>query len=328
MKLRNLPLFICILCLISCDRVDERKEQNREWMRSTDKIKVLSTTAMINDLVKNIAREHAATTTLIQGNLDPHSYQLVKGDDEKLNMADIIFYNGLGLEHGASLQHSLESNSKAFPLGNLIQKASPEKIFFVNGQIDPHIWMDLSLFIESIPAIVNKLSERDPKHQLEYEANGQKLTAQLKDVHQSIKARIHNIPKDKRYLVTSHDAFNYFTRAYLAEPEELENGSWENRFQAPEGLAPDSQLSSHDIQHILDHLARYQITVIFPESNVSQDSIKKIIDAGKQKGLEVIIAKDPLYGDAMGPPGSPGETYPKMLEHNAEVIEKYLKGNS
>lgn len=83
-------------------------------------------------------------------------------------------------------------------------------------------------------------------------------------------------------------------------------------------------MSSADIQHILNYLAEYNINVIFPESNVSQDSIRKIINAGKQKGLKVRIAEEPLYGDAMGSPGSPGDTYPKMLEHNAYVIEKYL----
>ncbi len=312
------------LCLISCERVDERAKQNHEWMTAEGKIKVLSTTAMINDLVKHIAKDKASTATLIQGNLDPHSYQLVKGDDEKLKNADVIFYNGLGLEHGASLQHSLESNLKAIPLGNLIQKRFPDKIYYVQNQIDPHIWMDLSLFSTSIPDIVEKLSNSDPKNKQFYQENGEKLTKELAEVHNNIKTKLHEIPADKRYLVTSHDAFNYFARAYLAEPGEVQDGSWEIRFQAPEGLAPDSQLSSKDIQHILDHLAKYKINVIFPESNVSQDSIQKIINAGQKKGLTVRIATDPLYGDAMGPPGSPGETYPKMIEHNAETIEKYL----
>ena len=316
-------MFLLLICfaLASCERVDERKKHTHEWMMGEGKLKILSTTAMINDLVIHIAGEYAATTTLIQGNLDPHSYQLVKGDDEKLKMADIIFYNGLGLEHGASLQHHLETSPKSIPLGNLIQKAFPEKIYYVQSQIDPHIWMDLSLFAESIPFIVKELGKIDPEHKVQYEKNGEALLKELLLVHEKVKEKIHEIPKEKRYLVTSHDAFNYFTRAYLSEEGE-EN--WEVRFQAPEGLAPDSQLSSADVQHILDYLAEYDINVIFPESNVSQDSIRKIIHAGKQKGLTVRIASDPLYGDAMGTPGSSGDTYPKMLEHNATVIEKYL----
>lgn len=322
-----MKFFLTFLALIfiSCERVDDRAKRNYEWMTQEGKIKVLSTTAMINDLVLHIAKERANTNTLIQGNLDPHSYQLVKGDDEKLKVADIIFYNGLGLEHGASLQHNLESNPKAIPLGNLIQKKFPEKIYFVGNQIDPHIWMDLSLFSQSISFIVEALSKQDPSHAEEYKKNGDQLLLELLQVHESVKQELHQVAADKRYLVTSHDAFNYFTRAYLSEDNELQDGSWEIRFQAPEGLAPDSQLSSRDIQQILDHLKKFHIEVIFPESNVSQDSIQKIVHAGKQKGLNITISEDPLYGDAMGPPGSPGETYPKMIEHNAEIIAKYLK---
>lgn len=321
--MRIVLLFLCFLA--GCERVEERAKTTHQWMTTEGKLKILSTTAMINDLVIHIAKEHAATTVLIQGNLDPHSYQLVKGDDEKLKNADIIFYNGLGLEHGASLQHNLETNSRGVPLGNLIQKNFPEKIYYVQSQIDPHIWMDLSLFSESIPFIVEELSKKDPEHQEQYKENGANLHKELLLVHEKVKEKIHEIRKEKRYLVTSHDAFNYFTRAYLSEPDE-EN--WEVRFQAPEGLAPDSQLSSADIQHILNYLAEYNINVIFPESNVSQDSIRKIINAGKQKGLVVRIANDPLYGDAMGAPGSPGDTYPKMLEHNALIIEKYLNSEA
>lgn len=320
------PILAVLLTTIflSCDRVDERAKSTHEWMTAEGKVKVLSTTAMVNDLVKHIAKDQASTNTLIQGNLDPHSYQLVKGDDEKLRVADIIFYNGLGLEHGASLQHSLETNPKAIPLGNLIQKKFPERIYYVQSQVDPHIWMDLSLFSETIPFIVEALSKQDPVHQDSYRENGQNLIKTLTTVHEDVKNTLHRIPKEKRYLVTSHDAFNYFSKAYLAEENELSDGSWPIRFEAPEGLAPDSQLSSSNIQHILDHLAKYQIQVIFPESNVSQDSIRKIVDAGRKKGLTVLISEDPLYGDAMGPVGSPGETYPKMLQHNAEVIEKHL----
>lgn len=312
-----------LVTLISCGQLEDRSKQTRDWMAS-DKIKILSTTAMINDIVQNIAGDKGSAIVLIQGNLDPHSYQLVKGDDEKLKTADVIFYNGLGLEHGASLQHHLEKSPKAVPLGNLIQGAKPEAIYYVQGQVDPHIWMDISLFMESIPFIVNTLSKKDPANAIYYREKGLELSKSLKEVHEKIKNTLHKVPPAKRFLVTSHDAFNYFAKAYLAEENEKATGKWEDRFKAPEGLAPDNQLSSSDIQLILNHLKQHRINVIFPESNVSQDSIRKIINAGKENGIAVIIAEDSLYGDAMGPPGSPGDTYPKMLEHNSIVIEKYL----
>lgn len=320
-----LAIAVIGLLIMSC-KSEEKGQELKNWMMPNQKLKILSTTAMINDLVKRIADERADTLTLIQGNLDPHSYQLVKGDDEKIAFADVIFYNGLGLEHGASLQNLLSKSSKAIPVGNRLQERLPEKILHVNGQVDPHIWMDMSLFSEIIPVIVEILSKKDPSHKEEYENRGAKLKEHLLHIHEQVRKELHSIPSKKRYLVTSHDAFNYFARVYLADDYEIQDQAlWQERFQAPEGLAPDSQLSSANIQLIIDHLAKYGIEVMFPESNVSQDSIRKIVQAGQAKGLNVMIAKEPLYGDAMGVKKDQGDTYPDMILHNAKVIQKYLK---
>lgn len=315
---------IFVLLLASCQNAEVRSQQTKKWMAKDGRVKILSTTAMINDIVTKIVGDQGDTITLIQGNLDPHSYQLVKGDDEKLSTADIIFYNGLGLEHGASLQQYLLKHPQAVALGNRIEKQHPDKILLFNNQVDPHIWMDLALFAESIPFIVEAIAQKDPEHEALYKERGAVLQSELIHTDAEIRQQMHTIPKEKRYLVTSHDAFNYFAKTYLAEENEASDGSWTQRFQAPEGLAPDSQLSSADIQFIINHLKKYRITVLFPESNVSQDSIRKIVNAGKELGLDVLIAKDPLYGDAMGGPGSDGDSYPKMLKHNARTILKYL----
>lgn len=289
------------------------------------KIKVLSSIAMIDDLVKQIGGKYVDTQMLVKGELDPHSYQLVKGDDEKLAGADLIFSNGLGLEHGASLQRYLHNNPKAIALGNKIHSQYPHLILQCNGQLDPHIWMDISLWRETIPYIVEALSTRDPTHAEQYQANGIALSAHMKTVHEEILNTLLLIPENKRYLVTSHDAFNYFTRAYLATDEEKAQNSWQKRFAAPEGLAPESQLSATDIRLIIKHLNENQIHVLFPESNVSKDSIRKIISAGREQGLRLKIATTCLYGDAMGPRGSTGDSYLKMIQHNASTIADYLK---
>jgi manganese/zinc/iron transport system substrate-binding protein len=280
---------------------------------------------MISDLVKHVGGEHVDVLTLIQGEMDPHSYQLVKGDDEKLASAQLIFYNGLGLEHGASLSRYLQKNPKAIGLGNKIEQKNPSLMIWVNGQKDPHIWMDISLWAQAIPFIVEALSQADPVHQADFQSNGERWLAEMLASHQQVKSMMQEIPQEKRYLVTSHDAFNYFTRAYLAESTEMEKGEWHKRFVAPEGLAPESQLSATDIQAIIDHMHRYQIEVLFPESNVSRDSINKIVQAGREKGLELKLACCPLYGDAMGASGSEGDSYLKMIVYNAKMIASYMK---
>lgn len=316
----------CLLALFaSCSTEPTKKNDLKNWMEQSDELKVLSTTAMIDDMAKEIGGDQVKTLVLIQGDLDPHSYQLVKGDQEKLLSASVILANGLNLEHGASLKSFLNSSSKAYFLGDYIAKKTPEKILKYKGETDPHIWMDISLWQSAIPLVVQALSDARPSKKDYFEARGEKLKETYLSKHDQIKAILAEVPASKRYLVTSHDAFNYFARAYLAEPNELIDGSWSERFQAPEGLAPDSQLSLNDIRHIVEHLKKYRIQVIFPESNLSPDSLKKIVDASEREGVHVMLGNPYLYGDAMGPKGSDGDTYLKMIEHNAKTIRDDIK---
>lgn len=320
------PLFIlCLLIGCSTDQHQKRQAHFQEWTEDNGKVKVLSTTGMINDLVRQIGGPHVDTMTLIQGELDPHSYQLVKGDDEKVGFAQIIFYNGLELEHGPSLHRYLIENPKALSLGDSIDRAHPGAVIDVRGQKDPHIWMDVSVWSKAVPFIVQALSRQDPQHADIYRENGLQLHGEMEKAHAQIRGIMQQVPSDKRFLVTSHDAFHYFARAYLADEWERESGEWKKRFAAPEGLAPESQLSAGDIKAIIEHLHRYQIGLLFPETNVSKDSIRKIVEAGRGHGLKLTIACCPLYGDAMGPPGSEGDTYLKMLLHNARTLSNHME---
>ncbi len=292
------------------------KNRLSDWMKQDGKIKVLSTTAQIGDLVGQIGGDRVDGLVLIQGDLDPHSYEIVKGDGEKLQRADHIFYNGLGLEHGASLSSLLKSSDKATAIGEKISGAYPERILKKGEMVDPHIWMDISLWQKGIDPIVQELSAVDPEGAAFYSERGALLLEKMETAHKQVLSQIQNIPANKRYLVTSHDAFHYFTRSYLADPGET---SWAERFAAPEGLAPEGQLNPRDIQKIIDYMRINQVTVVFSESNVSRDSIRKIATAGKELGLEIRVCSEPLYGDAMS-----GLSYLEMMNRNADTIAKYL----
>lgn len=311
MKLKKviLSLFLPLL-VIGCSVSDKNISENN------DKLKVLSTTAQIHDLTKAIGGDRIDAKILIRGDLDPHSYEIVKGDGEKLSTANLIFYNGLGLEHGASLSSFLQNSSKAIPLGDRIRAAYPDRILKKEGVTDPHIWMDISLWQKGIDPIVQALSEADPVGAPLYRQRAEALTQRMDQAHNALYARLQKIPQEKRYLVTSHDAFRYFTRTYLADPKDT---NWESRFAAPEGLAPEGQLNPKDIQKIINFLKAKGIEVLFPESNVSRDSIRKIASAGKELGLEIRICSEPLYGDAMG-----GLGYLEMMEKNGETIARCL----
>jgi manganese/zinc/iron transport system substrate-binding protein len=320
-------VWMALIASCTCNKTCQKyREEEKQWYERNGKLKVLSTTAMIDDIVKRVGGDEVDTLTLIKGGLDPHSYQLVKGDDEKLAYADVIFYNGLGLEHGPSLQELLAEQENSFAVGDAIYNRTPDRILQYNGQVDPHIWMDISLWNETVPTIVDKLSQYDPKHAALFKRNGEQVMQELRTAHNELRAKLQAIPDHKRYLVTSHDAFNYFTRAYLATDREISTNTWQKRFAAPEGLSPESQLSAADIQQIIDHLKLYKIHVIFSESNVSRDSIRKIVQSADDNGLQVTIATAYLYGDAMGEPGSEADTYVKMVTYNGRTIASFLEG--
>lgn len=324
-NLSIVAFLLVILCACSgSGNIQLRNQDLKQWKEPNGKVKVLSTIAMIGDLVKRVGGDHIDNFTLITGELDPHSYQLVKGDDEKLAFAQLIFSNGLGLEHGPSLQRYLANDKKVISLGNKLKQQNPELLWFFKGQIDPHIWMDVSIWSRTVPFIVEALSKQDPEHTSAYQDNGKALIKEMQEHHDRFRKKMMAVPDEKRYLVTSHDAFNYFTRAYLATDEEITKDDWQERFAAPEGLAPESQLGTNEIQNIINHMSKYQIQVLFPESNVSKDSIRKIVNAGKEKNLTLCIANVYLYGDAMGSPGSDGDTYLKMIEHNINTLAHWF----
>lgn len=311
-------LLFSILCLcgwFGCSRLPTRSNL-KNWMEESSRLRILSTTAQVDALVSAVGGERVHTWVLIQGDLDPHSYELVKGDAEKFALAEWVFSSGLGLEHGASLSSVLRGSSKTTAVSEKIASMHPDRIVKRGSVVDPHLWMDISLWKLAVPAIRDDLSRLDPEGESYYAERAQHLMEEMDQVHGRIQHRLASIPSSKRYLLTSHDAFRYFTRSYLADPGERE---WTDRFAAPEGLAPDGQLSSIDIQRMIEFVRANRLTVLFPESNVSRDSIRKIASAGSEMGISLRVCEEPLYGDSMS-----GLSYFEMMETNAEVIARYL----
>ena len=306
---------LSLLLFVGCSKGP--KQNLNQWMAQDGCLKVLSTTAMVEDVVKQVGGEEICSLCLIIGDLDPHSYELVKGDDEKLQTADLIFYNGVGLEHGASIRYYLTHDPKAVAVGDTLVERFPDRLVRVDGELDPHIWMDMDLFSEIVDPIVEALSGKDPAHAELFQERGKQVKEQLKAKDRLLRETMSRVPSEKRYLVTSHDAFHYFTKRYLALEGETD---WEKRVQAPEGLAPDGQMSVFDIQKVTDFLCENKVHVVFPESNVSRDSLRKIVHVCKKKGLDVHVADVPLYGDTMAGVSS----YVEMMEHNVNTLKSQM----
>lgn len=318
--MRLITLLFVSLCLVGCG--PKAPSPRASWMAENGKVKILTSIAMIGNLAAFIGKEHVDVLPLISGDLDPHSYELVKGDDEKFKRADLVFYNGLGLEHGLSLKRALEKHPKAFALGDTLLKEDPSPILYSDGQVDPHIWMDIALWKKIVVPITEQMIKQDPAHAVDYQRQSEVLLEMMEKSDANAFETLQKVPEQARYLVSSHDAFRYFTRHYLANEEEVKTGEWEKRCAAPEGLAPDAQLSVSDIQEIISYVDKYHVPVLFPEANVSQDALRKIEKAATEKGLSLKLSKETLYGDSMGQGG-----YLDMVGHNVSVISKELGGH-
>lgn len=309
-KIIFLSLLAAVFCLTSCSKKSTSKLSF--WMEDNGKIKVLSTISQVGDLASAVGGDRVDSWVLIPKDLDPHSYELVKGDGEKLSRANLIFYNGLGLEHGAALSSFLKLSPAAVSIGKAIQTAASDQIIEKGGGVDPHVWMDVSLWKKAVPAIAAHLEAIDPEGALYYRQRAADLEREMDLLHVYVQGKVREVPSEKRFLATSHDAFSYFSRAYLALPGDPR---WEERFEAPEGLAPDGQLNPADIRRTIDFLKLHRVGVVFPESNVSQDAIVKVASASREMGLSVRIAAAPLYGDSTS-----GLSYFEMMRQNADVL--------
>lgn len=323
MKWKQIGWACALSLILGCASPGEKERAMRtdQWMQASGKVKILTTTAMIQQLVQLVGQERVDCLSLITGAIDPHHYELVKGDREKIDRADVIICNGVGLECGASLRAALERENKALFLGEAIFSEHPEQAIRIEGVIDPHIWMDAELFSFGVDPIVELLIRKDPAGAAVYRRQGDEAKAALQAFSRRMSEKMKQVPQEKRFLITSHDAFNYFTKKYLAEPGEEE---WQRRTLAPEGLVPEGQLSVLDLQRVCDFLCSHQLAVVFSESNMSQNALKKVIAICSEQGLEVKLADAPLYGDAMAERGEESGAYFRMVEHNIDTLVSHL----
>lgn len=319
-----MSMLIFITVASACSKMDPVACQAKKWLQEPRGMRVLCSTQMIQALVEEIGGEHVDTLALVYGELDPHSYQLVKGDDEKISRATLIFCNGLGLEHGPSLQTALKQHPRTVYLADELQSIDPKNIIYHDANPDPHIWLDVGLFSKLCPLITEHLSNADPQHSHDYVERGKRVEKQLQDLDKDLKKRFLLVDEIRRYLVTSHEAFYYFTRAYLASLGERDLPLWRQRFCAPEGLAPESQISLKRIWEVIRYIKDHDAHAIFLEVNVNSDAVYKIREVLQAERYELNIPSVPLYSDSMPHVTQDRTTvydcYIHMVKSNADII--------
>jgi len=289
-------LMLCVGCLGSCQ------------YDKSNKLTVLSTTSMIHDVVTILAGDLVKAKSLMGPGVDPHLYKASAGDIKKIAKADAIFYNGLHLE--AKLTDIFKQYQDQKLVVAVAESISVDKLLEsadYPGLYDPHVWFDVRLWITVTEAVKNALIKLLPEHIAIIETNFFAYVSQLNQLDRSIKQQIAQIPQQQRLLVTAHDAFSYFAKAYDFEVAGLQ------------GISTVSEASIKDIELVAELVVDKQVPAIFIESSVPKRSIKALKAAVKALGHDVVIG-DELYTDALGEKNTPQGTYIGMIKHNVKSI--------
>lgn len=278
-------------------------------------LNIVTTTGMIADITKNVGGEYVEVTALMGAGVDPHLYKASEGDVRRLQEADVIFYNGLHLEAqlGEVLEKMNDFNITTVAVADEIDRATLLSNPQYPDQYDPHVWFDVTMWMQAVRRVQETLSETDPAHKSAYEANAQAYLTQLEELHQYVLSQAETIPAEKRVIITAHDAFGYFGKAYGFEVRGLQ------------GISTESQAGTADVQALADFIVEKQIPAIFVESSVPQRNVEAVQAAVQSQGFDVQIGGS-LFSDAMGSEGTPEGTYIGMVRHNIDTIVAALKG--
>lgn len=280
---------------------------------ASGKIQVTTTTTMITDLVRRVGGERVEVTGLMGPGVDPHLYKASQGDVEALLEADAVFYNGLFLEGqmGEILEKTGEQKptvavTEEIPESELLESVAYE------GQADPHVWFDATLWRMTVDPVVEELSELDPEGAEGYERRGEEYKKEIDELDSFVEKEISAIPEGRRVLVTAHDAFRYFGRRYGMEVRGLQ------------GISTEAEAGAGDVRQLADYLAENEIPAIFVESSVPRRSIEAVQAACRDRGWDLEIGGT-LYSDAGGDAGTEAETYDGMFRANVNTITEALE---
>ena len=278
-------------------------------------INTLTTVGMIANVAEIIGGSCVQVTAMMGPGVDPHLYTATQSDVERLFDADIIFYGGLNLEARMSdvfVQVREGLNKPTIPVAENIPQGLIQTTVQYNSP-DPHVWMDVRLWMYAAEAIRDGLAAYLPEQAEYFAQNADLYLQQMRDLDDYVREQIARIPEQRRVLVTAHDAFQYYSRAYDIE------------VYAPQGITTEAEVGVQDIRATIDLLVERDIPTIFVETSVSPDVIEAIIEGARDRGLEVSIGGS-LFSDAMGEAGTPEGTYLGMIRANTDTIVAGLLG--
>jgi manganese/iron transport system substrate-binding protein len=273
------------------------------------KPKIVSTSTIIADLTQRVGADEIEHKGILQPGADPHIYEPVPADSAAFEEADLIFYNGYNLEPGLiKLMNAAGVKAKKVALGEVVTPLDFDK----EGKKvpDPHVWGDAKNVIAMVNEIRDRLIEISPADKEEFSQNAAQLTQNLQRLDTWIAQQIQTIPQNQRKLVTTHDAFQYYARAYGLEI----TGTLI-------GISTEEQPSAQTVKNLSDSLKKFKVPAIFAETTINPVLIKAV---AQEAGVQ--LAPQQLYSDSIGASGSNGDSYIKMMVSNTRAIVEALGG--
>jgi zinc/manganese transport system substrate-binding protein len=268
-----------------------------------DKLPVVATFSILGDIVKNVGGGRIALTTLVGPDGDAHVYSATPADAKNLADAKVVFINGLGFE--GWMDRLVKASGTKAPLvtatrGIKTQRmaGNPHGHGHSHSENDPQAWQSAANVKIYVANIRDALSAADPAGTAAYEANAKAYSEKLDALDKEIRAAVGAIPKERRKVITSHDAFAYFRAAYGID------------FVAPQGVSTESEASAQDVAKIIRQIRAQKIPAVFLENVSDPRLVRRIAD---ETGAKI---GGTLYSDALSDEKGPAGTYIDMMRHN------------
>jgi manganese/zinc/iron transport system substrate-binding protein len=278
------------------------------------RIEAVATIGMITDVVAHVGGDRVRVAGLMGPGVDPHLYKARAGDVRRVAAADVIFYNGLHLEAAmGEVFEEMAGRTRTVAVTDGVPRTRLLTPAEFKGAHDPHVWFDVTMWMEATRAVERALAEMDPAGAPLYHANARRYLAELDSLDRWVRARVSELPPERRVLVTAHDAFNYFGRAYGFEVRGLQ------------GISTAAEAGTADVQGLADFIVRRRLPAIFVESSIPRRTVEAVQAAARARGHEVRIGGS-LFSDAMGDAGTPEGSYVGMVRHNVNTIVDALLG--
>jgi len=280
------------------------------------RLSVVATTGMIADAVREIGGDRVEVDGLMGPGIDPHSYRQTRSDIVAMTRAELVLSHGLYLE--AQMEEFLQRLSKRQTVVAVADDLDRDRLLGhedYDDKRDPHVWMDPALWVEVVTTVRDALIEARPDQAATFRKRATDYIERIEQLGHWATQVTSSVPKEARVLLTAHDAFAYFGRAYAFEVIGIQ------------GISTESEAGLRRIRDLVDLLVEREIAAVFVESSVSERNIRALVEGAASRGHEVRIAGT-LYSDAMGPQGSYEGTYIGMIDHNITTIVRALGGEA